>query len=144
MAPPISSSARKTAADHVSPPDLHWLDGQADFRSDDATIVRAFVVRSLRNGTLTLAKPFVVPPHLPTYVAPALVEIGLAESAADLIWQQFTRDANLKASPSGRCRSEVRRKARFLLWLRKQFRSPGQQTALAPTQVGRRSLAQAV
>ncbi|WMD23929.1 hypothetical protein RAS12_30315 (plasmid) [Achromobacter seleniivolatilans] len=120
------------------------MDGQADFRSDDATIVRAFVVQSLRNGTLTLAKPLVAPPHLPTYVAPALIEIGLAETAAASIWQQFTRDANLKASPSGRCRSEVRRKARFLLWLREQFRAPGQKPVLASTQVGRRSLAQAV
>lgn len=119
MAHPISSRAPSFDQNEANPATVRWLEGQTEFRSDDANVVRTFVTQLLRDGRLSL-----VHQNLPAYVVPALAEFGLAESAAHAIWKQFSRDTNQKASPSGRCRSEVRRKASFLLWLRSHLGKP--------------------
>lgn len=119
MAQPISSSAPSFGQNEANPATVRWLEGQTEFRSDDANVVRTFVTQLLRDGTLSL-----VHQNLPAYVVPALAEVGLAESAAHAVWQQFSQDTNQKSNPSGRCRSEVRRKASFLLWLRSHFGKP--------------------
>lgn len=119
MAKPISSSVPNFGQNEANPATLRWLEGQTEFRSDDASVVRTFVAQLLRDGTLSL-----VHQNLPSYVVPALAEIGMAESAAHSVWKQFSRDTNQKTNPSGRCRSEVRRKASFLLWLRSRFGKP--------------------
>ncbi|MDG9969747.1 hypothetical protein N7638_17030 [Achromobacter mucicolens] len=119
MAQPISSSAPSFGQNEANPATVRWLEGQTEFRSDDANVVRTFVTQLLRDGTLSL-----VHQNLPAYVVPALAEFGLAEAAAHAVWQQFSQDTNQKSSPSGRCRSEVRRKASFLLWLRSHLGKP--------------------
>lgn len=121
MAKPIPSSAPLLGQPNANLATLHWLERQKDFISDDASVVRAFVAQLLRDGTLSITQRVAGTQNFPAYVVPALAAIGLAESAADAVWNQFSRDTNQKFSPSGRCRSEVRRKASFLLWLKSHF-----------------------
>ncbi|ADP20093.1 MULTISPECIES: hypothetical protein [Achromobacter] len=133
MAKTIPSTAWPLGQPDANLATLHWLERQSEFRSDDASIVRAFVAQLLRDGTLSITQPVAGVQNFPAYVAPALTAIGLAESAAEAVWNQFSRDTNLKSSPSGRCRSEVRRKASFLLWLKAHFgKQPEDGFALDP------------
>ncbi|AVG43844.1 hypothetical protein MC81_30480 (plasmid) [Achromobacter insolitus] len=136
MAKPIPSSAPPLGQPDGNLVTLQWLERQTDFISNDASVVRAFVARLLRDGTLSITQTVAGAQNLPAYVVPALAAIGLAESAADAVWNQFSRDTNQKSSPSGRCRSEVRRKASFLLWLKSHFGKQSLQGAFTLDRAG--------
>ncbi len=117
-----SVQVRGTRED-VAPAGIEWLMDQAEFGSDDADVVRSYVALLLRNGTLTVVSQPSTSRHVPAYVPEALANVGLTQYSPAEIWHRFTQETNLRTSPSGRCRSEVRRKARFLLWLKERGRA---------------------
>lgn len=114
-----------------------WLRAQVEFRSENANVVRSYVEQLLLNGTLTLLPAL---PAVPPYVPQALARAGMPTEDAARIWRRFMEETNPKSSPSGRCRSELRRRARFQLWLRQLGRGLDQQIGSASEDLSARRL----